>query len=391
MIKEKNSNQLHQFGGAKGMAGILETNEKDGIKGNDAQNKMTSGMEQHRNGGWVPVDVFIPSKRRLVSHFRFGFVRFDCHVAADIAIQKGNGLLVDDKVLEVKTATLNRRNREEHNRRNPPSIRKSQFIRRSFEVNRSRGHVSSAGQRSFANVLQGVKTNTSIKVTEEGNGWLYESAIIHFNTEYSILSVSEALKEKGLEHILVRKGGGRDVILTFNYQDELKSNISNLQDWFKDLSQFVVEWKSGFHLVQERCVWLKCFGIPLHVWNRNTLNNIGSLWGSVLSIEGDICQPKSFSHARIRVATSTMESITKPLTLECKGKAYTFFVCEDHLPDLSSMKHNDMYEFSLLETCCSVKEANFPAVEGREMGEDDEVAEASAMFGAEIACTHEET
>ncbi|CAL5400730.1 unnamed protein product [Camellia sinensis] len=36
MIKEKNSNQLHQFGGVKGMAGILETNEKDGIKGNDA-------------------------------------------------------------------------------------------------------------------------------------------------------------------------------------------------------------------------------------------------------------------------------------------------------------------------------------------------------------------
>ncbi|KAI8022391.1 putative calcium-transporting ATPase 13, plasma membrane-type [Camellia lanceoleosa] len=36
MIKEKNSNQLHQFRGAKGMAGILETNEKDGIKGNDA-------------------------------------------------------------------------------------------------------------------------------------------------------------------------------------------------------------------------------------------------------------------------------------------------------------------------------------------------------------------
>ncbi|KAL7205338.1 hypothetical protein ACSBR2_018313 [Camellia fascicularis] len=170
MIKEKNSNQLHQFGGAKGMAGILETNEKDGIKGNDAQNKMTSGMEQHRNGGWVPVDVFIPSKRRLVSHSRFGFVRFDYHVAVDIAIQKGNGLLVDDKVLEVKNATLHRRNREEHNRRNPPSIRKSQFIRRSFEVNRSRGHVSSAGQRSFVDVLQGVKTNTSIKVTEEGNG-----------------------------------------------------------------------------------------------------------------------------------------------------------------------------------------------------------------------------
>ncbi|XP_028058068.1 serine/arginine-rich splicing factor 2-like [Camellia sinensis] len=64
-------------------------------------------------------DVFIPSKRRVVSHSRFGFVRFDCNVATDIAIQKANGLLVDDKVLEVKAATLDRRKREEHNRRNP--------------------------------------------------------------------------------------------------------------------------------------------------------------------------------------------------------------------------------------------------------------------------------
>ncbi|KAI8023405.1 putative calcium-transporting ATPase 13, plasma membrane-type [Camellia lanceoleosa] len=35
MIKEKNSDQLSQFGGAKGMAVVLETDEKDGIKGND--------------------------------------------------------------------------------------------------------------------------------------------------------------------------------------------------------------------------------------------------------------------------------------------------------------------------------------------------------------------
>ncbi|KAL7253605.1 hypothetical protein ACSBR1_008025 [Camellia fascicularis] len=154
-------------------------------------------------------DVFIPSKRRVVSHSRFGFVRFDCNVAADIAIQKANGLLVDDKVLEVKAATLDRRKREEHNRRNPEVV-KSQFIRRSFEANRFRGHAPFVGQRSFADVLQGVNTNTSVKVTEEGNGWLYESAVIRLNTEHSIHSVREALKEKGLDHILVRKGGGRD-------------------------------------------------------------------------------------------------------------------------------------------------------------------------------------
>lgn len=108
-------------------------------------------MEQGRNGGWIPVvnqrrgggsrgyeersglftvfidnipssldakslfelfkkfgvvkDVFIPFKRRKATNSRFGFVRFNCHVASGVAIQKANGLLVDDKVLAVKYAT----------------------------------------------------------------------------------------------------------------------------------------------------------------------------------------------------------------------------------------------------------------------------------------------
>ncbi|KAL7204776.1 hypothetical protein ACSBR2_017813 [Camellia fascicularis] len=49
----------------------------------------------------VVKDVFIPQKRRKTTNTRFGFVRFDCPVAASIAEQKANGLWVDDKALIV--------------------------------------------------------------------------------------------------------------------------------------------------------------------------------------------------------------------------------------------------------------------------------------------------
>ncbi|GMP29300.1 hypothetical protein CsSME_00004464 [Camellia sinensis var. sinensis] len=273
--------------------------------------KITSHLVLITNLICPALDVFIPFKRRKVTNSRFGFVRFDCPVVADIAIQKANGLLVDDKVLDVKTATFDRRSRKDQIRRKPQFIRKPQPIRRPLVANRSRSHVLSGGHRSFADVSQGVtsmeagKASTTIKVTEEGNCWLFGIAIICLNAEYSILSIIKALKEKGFEHIMVKKGGGRDVILTFNSQKELKSNIDNLKDWFKDWSQFVVEW---------------------------------NLWGSILNLEGDIYQPKSYSHAKIRVATSSMEFIHKTLILECKGKSHSILVCEDHLPDYGSLK-----------------------------------------------------
>ncbi|KAL7233204.1 hypothetical protein ACSBR1_016938 [Camellia fascicularis] len=81
-------------------------------------------------------DVFIPFKKRTVSNSRFGFVRFDCLVAADIAIQKANGLLVDERVVEVKKVTNVKSNRDDQSRRRPHTIR------RPLETNTKRGDVS---------------------------------------------------------------------------------------------------------------------------------------------------------------------------------------------------------------------------------------------------------
>ncbi|KAL7261128.1 hypothetical protein ACSBR1_006719 [Camellia fascicularis] len=52
----------------------------------------------------VVKDVFIPNKMRKTFNTRFGFVRYDYTVAAAVAIQKANGLWVDDRALKVKEA-----------------------------------------------------------------------------------------------------------------------------------------------------------------------------------------------------------------------------------------------------------------------------------------------
>ncbi|KAL7193578.1 hypothetical protein ACSBR2_025223 [Camellia fascicularis] len=186
-------------------------------------------------------DAIIPFKRRVVTNSRFGFVRFDCSVAADIAIQKANGLLVDDRVLEVKNATYGKGSRVEQSKRKP------QLTKRFFITSNIRGQASCAGQKSFAEVLKGNSptiarnVRTTIKVDEVGHRWLYESAIISLKAEYSTNDIGKVLKEKGLEQVLVRKGGGRDVVLTFNSQKELKSNICNIKEWFKEYSQSMGE------------------------------------------------------------------------------------------------------------------------------------------------------
>ncbi|KAL7198637.1 hypothetical protein ACSBR2_021022 [Camellia fascicularis] len=150
-------------------------------------------------------DVFIPQKKRKTTNTRFGFVRFDCPVVASVEEQKANGLWVDDKALIVQSAVY----------------RKEKGI----------------DGRSYVEVIQGAQprgqTTTTIRVKEIGNGWLYESMIIRLKPNYSAVEVKEELKEQGMKNVIVR-GGRRDVVLSFNSREALKSTISKLNVWFQD-------------------------------------------------------------------------------------------------------------------------------------------------------------
>ncbi|KAH7835723.1 hypothetical protein Vadar_029210 [Vaccinium darrowii] len=53
-------------------------------------------------------DVFIPNKRGKNSRKRFGFVRFDCPVSADVAIEKANGSRFLENTIIVKRAAFNK-------------------------------------------------------------------------------------------------------------------------------------------------------------------------------------------------------------------------------------------------------------------------------------------
>ncbi|KAL7167073.1 hypothetical protein ACSBR2_037694 [Camellia fascicularis] len=78
----------------------------------------------------VVKDVFIPQKRRKTTNTRFGFVRFDCPVAASVAEQKANGIWVDDKALIVQSAVYGK---EKGDRRRVQQVQWRQRSKREVE------------------------------------------------------------------------------------------------------------------------------------------------------------------------------------------------------------------------------------------------------------------
>ncbi|KAL7215492.1 hypothetical protein ACSBR1_027624 [Camellia fascicularis] len=282
----------------------------------------------------VVLDVYIPQKRRKSTNTRFGFVRYNCFVAATVAEQKANGLWVDNKSLSVKIAEYGKG--IENRQRQKQSLTRQVEIRDDAAmVTKQIWHQRTDGQ-TFAEVIKGAEPRSTppitIKVDELGNGWLYESLIMRLKIDYSVLNVQNELIKRRVQNVLVRVGGGRDVIISFNSKDDMLSHMSQLKDWFHDWCEYITKWRPGMFLHQERYVWISCYGVPLNLWNLDTFQKIGRLWGELVLFDNDVCTPKSFRCGRFKIVTSVMDPINTSLNLECKGRFYPIRVFEEQTP-----------------------------------------------------------
>ncbi|KAL7212350.1 hypothetical protein ACSBR2_015102 [Camellia fascicularis] len=266
-------------------------------------------------------DVFIPGKRRQATRSRFGFVRYDCEVAAAMAIQKADGLWCDNKALLVKRAEYQKSLRS--------GLMENKGLQRGEDGKRTNQRfywkqVQSHGvKKSYAEALvkggPSVSEKVVIKAYEEGNGWRHESLVVRLS---SFLAEKEFRAEpcsRGLKDVIVRECGGRIVLLTFSSVQQMKEGKVQLQNWGQKWCDSVEEWEDGQFVEQERCVWLYCFGIPINLWSVTTFQSIASHWRLVVQFEDDINDLQTFQQVRVRILTRNMEMINSTVYLECRG------------------------------------------------------------------------
>ncbi|KAL7248378.1 hypothetical protein ACSBR2_003154 [Camellia fascicularis] len=278
-------------------------------------------------------DVFIPNKRRRISSTRFGFVRYDYRVAANVAIQKANGLWVDDRALKVKEADFNSDQRRMVNQNTIIGVTKTTKQKVAFEG----GNVQNNREvrKTFAEVLTGKRevgqSRLVVKTREVGNAWLYGSVIIRLHHHVTKADFKHESRSRGVRKRRIRDRGGRDIVITFSSTEEKAEGVRLMQGWLDEWGEFVLDWKAGMHIEQERCTWLSCYGVPLNLWSAETFTSIGRLWGEVVGLDEDIGGPMSFVCSKVRIVTKCMETINAVISLESNSGLYPVGICEEQL------------------------------------------------------------
>ena len=90
----------------------------------------------------------------------------------------------------------------------------------------------------------------TINVVEEGNEWLYTSAIVRLKPMRDAEEFKQELKSRGIGGIQVRNGGGRDMVMTFDSVKGMQESLKSMEGWIHVWSVSIKKWKEGLAIEQ---------------------------------------------------------------------------------------------------------------------------------------------
>lgn len=254
--------------------------------------------------------------------------------------------------------------------------------KRGKEVWRRKGIVESSTQGELR-IVNPTESRTdvhmgTINIQAVGSGRLLRSAVAKMRKLVPAENLEHVFKEEGNIKVQIKAIGGRFVIITFS---DLACRDSIIKEkWVSNWFEEIKPWK-GEQALEERFVWLACFGMPLNAWSYSTFKEIGEKWGQFLKTDEDTLNESSYVKARILIATNQIHKLEGYVDLIVDGVKYSVRVIEE---DSFRFITNSLIA-SPLESTMGKKKDSVEEEDDREMHKDEveNLAEVGSNYGVQ--------
>ncbi|KAL1331050.1 hypothetical protein AAHE18_12G155000 [Arachis hypogaea] len=149
-----------------------------------------------------------------------------------------------------------------------------------------------------------------VVVAKENLDWLQRSLIGGTTKAIDFSSLQDMVAKNFPQVIQICKMGAYKALLTFdsllNAEETYTFKMNSLLQIFHSVWRCDESKRS-----ESQRVWLKCFGIPLHVWNMDTFKKIGGQWGEVVGCDQGTKSCTSLSVGRVLIDTCAMDVINE--------------------------------------------------------------------------------
>ena len=137
---------------------------------------------------------------------------------------------------------------------------------------------------------------------------MVRSSIGQFKEELSYDQVEEEFIKGGINLMQVRFLGDNFSLLTPKEGADFETFYSDNQQWVDSVFVSIKPWTPAF-VVDHKRVWVRCYGLPLALWNMDGFTKVVGKEVTLVSVDGATLSWENVEFARLQVRTSLSHSL----------------------------------------------------------------------------------
>jgi len=110
------------------------------------------------------------------------------------------------------------------------------------------------------------------------------SVIGQFNVDLDFDQLGEGFVKGGMSMIKVRYLGDNLALLTPREGENMDDLIKLNKEWFESVFNNVEPWLEA-HVAGHKIVWVRCYDLPIHLWNKNCFAKVVGEGATLVSID----------------------------------------------------------------------------------------------------------
>ncbi|MCH89123.1 DUF4283 domain protein [Trifolium medium] len=190
------------------------------------------------------------------------------------------------------------------------------------------------------------------EVEEEFLQTLIGSYVGKLRQSVEVRAIQMKLGLAGLQDVKVAEMGGSLILLSRVTCVEVGAPVNNL-DWWEGLLEDVKPWTPN-QVSSRRNLWVRVYGLPLHIWGVKTFQMIADRCGAFLAMDNGTMQRNQFDFARIHIESDLLGYIDFVIRIRVQGAIYKVRVVEEGVGprELESLVVDDQLGWSVAASSC---------------------------------------
>ncbi|KAK2420192.1 zinc finger CCCH domain-containing protein [Trifolium repens] len=166
-----------------------------------------------------------------------------------------------------------------------------------------------------------------VEVEEEVLAKLGEAYVGYLTEDREAGTLQNQLRMDGFHNLKVCSLGFAKIVLWSDKAGEVKELVETV-GWWCSLFERLVPW-SPLLTSNNRAIWIRCFGIPLHAWGTDLFRALAFKFGRFIEVDVSSKNMVRCDFARIRILTSEKRIIDSSLSVKVKGCLYEIRIVEE--------------------------------------------------------------